>query len=253
MPMFFLAGCPLASIASTVIYAFSTADLFGKAIVLLLLGGSIFAWSIMITKTREFRRAAAENRRFLAAYRREENPLALRIQSRKYGGPLAVIYAQASGGVLSEAGEKTTALELTLNHPSGAPRLQVGPFEINTVRKLAERSAMDQGFFLEEDMGLLATAVTGAPFLGLLGTVWGVMDSFRAMAASGTVMLSEVAPGISGALLTTVVGLIVALPSLIGYNLLTNQIRRLCMEMDNFSEEFTHDMERYFLQPPKER
>jgi biopolymer transport protein TolQ len=100
-------------------------------------------------------------------------------------------------------------------------------------------------------MGLLATAVTAAPFLGLLGTVWGVMDAFKAMAASGTVTLSEVAPGISGALLTTVVGLLVALPSLIGYNLLTNQMKRICLAMDNFAEEFTNDIERAFIARPQ--
>ena len=98
-------------------------------------------------------------------------------------------------------------------------------------------------------MGLLATAVTGAPFLGLLGTVWGVMDAFKAMAVTGSVMLSEVAPGISGALLTTVVGLLVALPSLIGYNLLSSEIRRMSVAMENFSDELVKDLERHFLRP----
>ena len=96
-------------------------------------------------------------------------------------------------------------------------------------------------------MGLLATAVTAAPFLGLLGTVWGVMEAFSGMAATGSPMLSAVAPGISGALLTTVVGLLVALPSSIGYNMLSNKIRRFCVEMDNFSQELNQDVERYFL------
>jgi biopolymer transport protein TolQ len=96
-------------------------------------------------------------------------------------------------------------------------------------------------------MGLLATAVSSAPFLGLLGTVWGVMDAFGGMAVKGSATLSAVAPGISAALLTTVVGLLVALPSAIGYNLLTNQIRRLTVQMDNFAQEFDSAVRRAYF------
>ena len=86
-------------------------------------------------------------------------------------------------------------------------------------------------------MGLLATAVSAAPFLGLLGTVWGVMDTFSGMSSAGNAALSAVAPGISGALLTTIIGLIVALPSMIGYNLLSSEIRRISVQMDHFAQE----------------
>jgi len=88
--------------------------------------------------------------------------------------------------------------------------------------------------------------VSTGPFLGLLGTVWGVMEAFGAMANSGSALLSAVAPGIAGALLTTVVGLLVALPSSIGYNMLTTRIRRLAVQMDNFSQEFAADVQKQF-------
>ena len=78
--------------------------------------------------------------------------------------------------------------------------------------------------------------------------VWGVMDAFGGMAVTGSAMLSAVAPGISSALLTTVVGLLVALPSAIGYNILSDQIRKLSVNMDNFVQEFTADVERHYLQ-----
>lgn len=246
-----LPGLIQANFASTVIYAFSTSDWFGKAVVILLVVGSIFAWSIMMAKTREFRKARDDARRFLAAYRRESHPFALYLQGRKYEGPLAAIYVQACEAVMTDTTSRTRSSDLLAGTSSTLGGMKVSPFEINTARKLAERTAMDLGAILEEDMGLLATAVTAAPFLGLLGTVWGVMDAFKAMAASGTVTLSEVAPGISGALLTTVVGLLVALPSLIGYNLLTNQMKRICLAMDNFAEEFTNDIERAFISRPE--
>jgi biopolymer transport protein ExbB/TolQ len=89
--------------------------------------------------------------------------------------------------------------------------------------------------------------VSASPFLGLLGTVWGVMEAFGGMAASGSAMLSAVAPGISGALLTTVVGLLVALPSAIGYNLLTNKIRRISVQMDNFAQEFISETQNAYV------
>ena len=101
-----------------------------------------------------------------------------------------------------------------------------------------EREVSDQILILEEKIGLLATAVSVSPFFGLFGTVWGVMIAFCGVAAKGRADISALAPGVSGALLTTVVGLLVAIPSLIGYNLLTITIRKITVYMDNFVEEF---------------
>jgi biopolymer transport protein TolQ len=97
-------------------------------------------------------------------------------------------------------------------------------------------------------MGLLATATSAAPLLGLLGTVWGVMDAFGGMVIAGAAMLSSVAPGISGALLTTVVGLVIAIPSTIGYNILSDRIRRLAVVMDNFAQELVHEIDRHYIE-----
>ena len=87
-------------------------------------------------------------------------------------------------------------------------------------------------------MGYLAAGTTIAPFLGLLGTVWGVLDAFQVMGAKGAVNLSEVAPSLSTAMLTTVVGLVVAIPSVVGYNLLVNRIRRITISLDGFTDEY---------------
>ena len=80
--------------------------------------------------------------------------------------------------------------------------------------------------------------VSVSPFLGLFGTVWGVMLAFCGIAAAGKSDFSALAPGVAGALLTTVAGLVVAIPSLIGYNLLTSTIRNIATQLDNFSDEF---------------
>jgi biopolymer transport protein TolQ len=84
-------------------------------------------------------------------------------------------------------------------------------------------------------MVLLGSIVTGAPFLGLLGTVWGVMDAFGGMAGAGSASLQSLAPGVSGALLTTVAGLLVAIPSVFGYNYLLLQTKISVVELENFS------------------
>lgn len=238
---------PVASVATTALYAFQTSDGFGKAIVIILLFGSIFAWSVMVTKMREFNQAMADSRRFLAAYRRETNPLMLFSQKRAYSGPLARIYQQACQAVAGELVGPSDAPELFASQLAGNRPLRLSSVDYTNACKVAERTMADQSVQLESNMSFLATTVTAAPFLGLLGTVWGVMDAFRAMAQSGSVLLSEVAPGISGALLTTVVGLLVALPSLVGYNLLNGRMQQLGLEMENFSDEFTHDLARHFL------
>ena len=84
-------------------------------------------------------------------------------------------------------------------------------------------------------MVVLGSIVTGAPFLGLLGTVWGVMDAFGGMAGAGSASLQSLAPGVSGALLTTVAGLVVAIPSVFGYNYLLQNTKIAVVELENFA------------------
>jgi hypothetical protein len=102
---------------------------------------------------------------------------------------------------------------------------------------------------LESGMGVLATAVSGAPFLGLLGTVWGVMDTFSGVAAAeGAASLKTMAPGVSSALLTTVVALLVAIPAMFGYNYLVNRIKGLISELDTFRNELRAGFERWYVE-----
>lgn len=241
----FLIDLPTASIG----FALKQSNTACKCIVVILFVGSIFAWSVMVTKIRELRQARRASRRFLAAYRKEAHPVALFLKRQKYdASPLYVIYDKtciALGAVLESRGADPDDLFMG---GVGSTQERLSNVQVGSVRNVAERTMADRSLLLENSMGLLATAATTAPFLGLLGTVWGVMDSFGGMAVTGSAMLSAVAPGISGALITTVVGLLVALPSLIGYNMLSDHIRRFCVEMDNFSQEFMSDIERHYLQ-----
>lgn len=230
-----------------VLYAFRESTISGKLIVLLLVLGSVGAWSIMVTKYFELRRAQSSSEEFIKAFRKEEHPIGLFLQRKRYpGSPLYRIYEASCVGLGSE-------FEVSGGNPGdlfmgkvGSVSARLDRIQLSAVEGLTDRNVADQTLLLESNMGWLATAVSTAPFLGLLGTVWGVMDSFGGMATKGSATLSAVAPGISAALLTTIVGLFVALPSAIGYNMLTNQIRTLAVKMDNFAQEFEAAVRRVY-------
>lgn len=236
---------PVADLAS----AFWESTFPGQAIVVLLVLGSAGAWTIMITKRLELGQADRTTFRFLRDFRKEGNPMILFPNKDRYSGsPLHTIYGEGCKALcvemqvhgveprelFSDSMVSVTHRRLTLN-------------QLETMRAVVERHVADEALVLEDQMGLLATAVSAAPFLGLLGTVWGVMDAFSGMASSGSAALSAVAPGISGALLTTIVGLLVALPSMIGYNLLSARIRRISVQMDNFAQEFVSEIQNNYV------
>lgn len=210
----------------TVMSTFSQSTLPGKLIVLILFISSIAAWYVMATKMVQLSRARSGSERFLGAFRQKSNPFSQ--GQRIPESPLNTLY-EAGCRAIESAGEQP-----------------LNSHQVESVNAVVDRTMADEALLLEDGMGLLATAVSACPFLGLLGTVWGVMDAFGGMAASGSATLSAVAPGIAGALLTTVVGLLVALPSAIGYNLLTSRIRRLAVQMDNFAQELGTAVQLHF-------
>ncbi len=240
-----LFSLPLADIAG----AFSDSTLPGQAIVILLFLGSAGAWTIMWTKGVQLRLASQATADFLDAFRMERNPTALFTKREEYPGtPLNTIYksgCHALGGELQAHGVDPD--DLLMGSLTSDSHRHLTLNQLETLRSVVDRNVADEALNLESSMGLLATAVSAAPFLGLLGTVWGVMDAFSGMAQSGSAALSAVAPGISGALLTTIVGLLVALPSMVGYNLLSAHIRRISVQMDNFSQEFISGIQNTYV------
>ena len=228
---------------ASVVFAFRQSNLVGQVIVAILFFGSILAWSVMLIKINELRVAVRDTQRFQTAFNRESRIRALvdRSQQRFPNSPAYQVYVavcrrwQTLTGETNAADKRTADVDVALT-----------PADMSVLRGESEKNLAIQEMALDDNMGLLATAVAAAPFLGLLGTVWGVMEAFIGMAMSGSALLSAVAPGISAALLTTVVGLLVALPSLIGHNYLVNRIRRSTMEMHNFAEALLADIERQY-------
>ena len=207
---------------------------------------SIFSWAVMWTKIRVIQLAKKQSRLFLAQFRADRQPLRLYEEQARFAGtPIFSVY-------------KAGCRELTF-HLLGSQdvdetfraRLEdarkILPAQMRAVTSVMERAVGESALKLESQMILLATAVSGAPFLGLLGTVWGVMDTFGGIAASGSANLAAMAPGVSASLITTVTGLLVAIPAMFGYNFLVTSIRALVLEMDNFASELASDFEHKYV------
>ena len=240
---FLCAGLPVAG----VIYSFQISDGVGKAIVLFLVLASIAVWTIMIAKHLELRRAEKADQLFIHAFDRQENPLEIFVRGPAHPvSPLARVYAAACVAVKREFESQARKQHRALNQIDLSQE-RLTALQIDAIRKVAECAAADQILLLEDQMATLGTAYTIAPMLGLFGTVWGVMVSFEAMGKQGMANLSAVAPGISSALLTTVVGLVVAIPSAFGSNKLNEKIRFLSIQMENFSEKFAARLQQSFL------
>ncbi len=218
------------------VYAFRQSDSVGKAIVILLLIGSVFTWTIMIEKGLALYRAKQATIDFFRLFRNSGNPLKILHRALENQSPVSKVYQSGVSELLDMCGVPVEQADLYGS--SRYPEKDLSSAEVETIRSSLERAVADQILRLEDRIGLLATAVSVSPFFGLFGTVWGVMRAFCGMAQQGNADIGAIAPGVSGALLTTVVGLLVAIPSLIGYNLLTNTIRQLTVYMDNFVEEF---------------
>ncbi len=232
--------------ASGIVYAFLEATFEGKLVLLVLFIGSIFSWSVMITKMRMLRFAKKQSVYFMEAFREDRQPLQIMAQNRIFeGSPLYHIY---------EAGCRELCFQLLGSmevDETFAARLQMAPriaaSQMRAVTAAMERAVGEASLNLESKMIILSTAVSGAPFVGLLGTVWGVMDAFGGIAASGSASLAAMAPGVSGALITTVTGLLVAIPAMFGLNFLVTSLRAMIISCDNFAAELSCALEHRYV------
>ncbi len=224
-------------------FALDHATVPAKAVLIALFFGSIFSWSVMATKFRVVRFAKNQARHFREHFRADRQPLRLYSLGARFDGtPLYDVYLAGCEELTFHLLGATEVDETFNARLDIAPR--ISPAQMRAVDSAMERAVGECSLRLESQMILLATAVSGAPFLGLLGTVWGVMDTFGDVAAAGSANLTAMAPGVSAALITTVTGLLVAIPAMFGYNFLVTSIRGMTVDMDNFaaelSSEFAH-------------
>jgi biopolymer transport protein ExbB/TolQ len=227
-------------------YAFRESTIEGKLVLFSLFIASLFSWSVMISKFLLVSRAKKATALFLKKFRATRKPLNLYQARERFADAPAYAVYLAGCRELSYHMMGTEELDETYGvRLSEADK--ISPVAMAAVKSAMEREVGEQALLLEDKMILLATAVSGAPFLGLLGTVWGVMDTFSGIAAAGQANLAAMAPGVSGALITTVVGLLVAIPAMFGYNFLVTTVRGLTVELDNFAAELASSFEHRYL------
>jgi len=230
-----------ASNQAELIYVWKQATPEGKAVIACLFVFSIIAWSVMTSKAMQMRRARKLNQYFSTEFRAQKSVLEIFDRSLQVEGcPLFMVY---------QAG--CTQLDARLRGPGGDRRKQrVTLKNMEHVKRAIENVVAQESLKLESGLILLAIAVSGAPFLGLLGTVWGVMSAFGgiAQAPQGAATLAAMAPGVAAALITTVAGLLVAIPSMFGYNWLVHNLRVFTVGLDNFAQELVSKMESEYLE-----
>jgi biopolymer transport protein ExbB/TolQ len=194
---------------------------------------------VIITKSRQLFRARKMAKRFFAAYRGARDPLDIfRRQEQFDGAPAFEVYCAGA-----------EELKYHLDHQAVTIKGQhkISHASFDTVKVSLERTTSEEAASLEKGMIVLSTAVAGGPFIGLLGTVWGVMETFSGIARAASASLTAMAPGVAGALIATVVGLLVAIPAMFAYNFMVTTIRAITQELDNFATEYATAIEHKYV------
>lgn len=203
---------------------FTESDLFMQLLIIGLLVASFWCWAIIFDKTRLFRRIRQNMKTFEGRFWAGTSLETLyNTYAKNPADPLSAIFVSA----MKE-----------LRHNTNDSKKMVGSINLSErIDKVMQITIDKYADKLETKMIFLASTGSVAPFLGLFGTVWGIMDSFNAIGATQSTNIAAVAPGVAEALFTTAVGLIAAIPALIAHNKLSNDIDRIIKKMETFSDE----------------
>ena len=207
----------------------------------ILVAFSIGSWGIILYKFVQISRARNESERFIAIFWESKNLAAIHTASvgLKHS-PIAQVFRAGYQELL----QLTRAKRQAVGAESGFSTDLGG---VDNVTRAMKRQSNIELTKLEGGITFLATTGSTCPFIGLFGTVWGIMTAFLGLSAAHTSNIQAVAPGIAEALITTAVGLVAAIPAQMFYNFLTTRVRVLATEMDNFISEFLNIAERHFL------
>ena len=223
-------------IADSLVSGFLGSNLMGQGIVITQLVSAIVMVAAIVGKSRELGYLGMTTRRFLRDFSTGSDVLEYYLQRR----PTAVTGIE---GIYRETCERLLKLlapdvrSLLVGRQSGGAAAALTKREVELVRGTCEHVLDEEEIRVEHGMGLISTIVTLAPMLGLLGTVWGVLDAFAEMGAAGSANLATIAPSISAALVTTVVGLLVAIPGVIFHSRISASIRHITSDMEGFADE----------------
>jgi biopolymer transport protein TolQ len=197
-----------------------------KAVLAVLAVFSIISWALIVEKWWQFRRVRAQTLGFLKVFREGRRPVLVATAAKKFReSPLAQLYVAAYGEV---GGGHDLERVVDDAEEASSERLEAADRAMRRVAGL-------EIALLERYLPFLATTASACPFIGLFGTVWGIMSAFHGIGAQGSASLAVVAPGISEALVATAAGLGAAIPAVIGYNYFVNRVKHWATEMEGFT------------------
>lgn len=206
----------------------------------ILISFSVISWGILFYKLRQVRTARRQSERFIEMFWDTKNLTNIHTASQEMKqSPVAQVFRAGYQELVRLTRAKREA-------PRGEG-LTTELGGIDNVERAMKRATNQELTQLERALTFLATTASSTPFIGLFGTVWGIMNAFRGLSTTQSSSIQAVAPGISEALIATAVGLFAAIPALIGYNYFARQIRVLHADMENFASEFLNIAERHFL------
>ena len=205
----------------------------GKSVLAILLVFSIVSWAVMFAVWQRFRRSQRASRRFVSIFRKAKR--LADVQSA-----LSTLQHSSLVG-LFRAGY--AEIEAQISHAEGGRQTVKS---LDSVERSLMRATRIESARLSRFVPFLATTAAATPFIGLFGTVWGIMDAFGNIGATGSTSITSVAPGISEALINTAAGLFAAIPALLAYNHFVQRLRQARGEMEDFTLEFMNLTERNF-------
>lgn len=210
-----------------------------QGVLYLLVFFSIASWGIVIFKAKQIRAARRASDRFIESFWETKNLTTIHAATQDMANsPVAQVFRAGYQELVRLTRAKRQAEDAQLSTELGG---------VANVERAMRRAATQQRTELERALTFLATTASATPFIGLFGTVWGIMHAFLGLSGTQTSTIQAVAPGIAEALIATATGLFAAIPAVIAYNSFSRKIRVLSADMDNFAFEFLNIAERHFL------
>ena len=209
-----------------------------KIVLVTLLLFSLASWSVILAKWRELSAARRVSDRFVRVFRKASRlNEAAEAAPQHRASPLSAMF---------QAGYTELEANIKASRRSAGPEAALKVKSLDGVSRSLERAIGSEQERLQRALPLLATTASVTPFIGLFGTVWGIMNTFHAIGVTGSTSIVTVAPGIAEALVNTAAGLLAAIPAVIAYNHLLAQVRHIRRRMDDFALEFLNLVERNF-------
>ncbi len=232
---------------SVVVSLFSQMDSIGVGITVSLLAVSVYSWSVILERVFFFREMARGFWEFERIFRKSQNLEEVAAGLKDIPpSPLSRIFTR--GYAVLEEGLELLAVGNSRTASESGLRTGMVEMQMDVLKESLAISADEEAALFERRLGVLGTIAAAGPFVGLLGTVWGIMVAFHSMGGAGTAEFRVVAAGISSALLTTVAGLVAAIPALVSHNFFVHKSQRLSVRIDDFNDRFQRLAGRWFVQ-----